>query len=54
MHGGKPIAYFSKALGMKAKSLSTYEKELMALLAAVQKWKHYLQGNTFVIMIILV
>jgi RNase H-like domain found in reverse transcriptase len=37
MHGGKPIAYFSKTLGMKAKSLSTYEKELMTLLAAVQK-----------------
>ncbi|KAL0299990.1 UNVERIFIED_CONTAM: Transposon Ty3-G Gag-Pol polyprotein [Sesamum angustifolium] len=29
--------------------LSTYEKEFLALLLAVTKWKHYLQGNHFVI-----
>lgn len=29
--------------------LSTYEKEFWALLRAVKRWKHYLQGHHFVI-----
>jgi Reverse transcriptase (RNA-dependent DNA polymerase)/RNase H-like domain found in reverse transcriptase/Retroviral aspartyl protease len=49
MQGRRPIAYLSKALGIKNQSLSTYEKELMTLLIAVQKWRHYLQANPFVI-----
>jgi RNase H-like domain found in reverse transcriptase len=49
MQGRKPIAYLSKALGMKNQHLSTYEKELPALLTAVQRWRHYLQGMPFVI-----
>jgi RNase H-like domain found in reverse transcriptase len=49
MQGGKVIAYFSKALGVKSQALSTYEKELLALVTAVQKWQHYFQGNSFVI-----
>lgn len=38
----RPIAYFSKALGVKAQTLAISEKELLALLNAVQR--HYLQG----------
>jgi RNase H-like domain found in reverse transcriptase/Reverse transcriptase (RNA-dependent DNA polymerase) len=49
MQEKRPIAYMSKALGTKNQALSTYEKELMALLAAVQKWRHYLQGKPFII-----
>lgn len=30
-------------------ALSIYEKEFLALLTAVEKWKHYLQGNHFII-----
>jgi RNase H-like domain found in reverse transcriptase len=37
MQGRRPIAYLSKALGIKNQSLSTYEEELMTLLIAVQK-----------------
>jgi RNase H-like domain found in reverse transcriptase len=37
MQEGRPIAYLSKALGMKNQLLSTYEKEYLALLTAVQK-----------------
>ncbi|KAL0324566.1 UNVERIFIED_CONTAM: Retrovirus-related Pol polyprotein from transposon [Sesamum calycinum] len=48
MQEGRLIAYLSKALAAKNMGLSTYEKEFLALLLAVTKWKHYLQGNHFV------
>jgi hypothetical protein len=49
MQEGKPIAFLSKALGEKHKSLSIYEKEFLALLMAVEKWRHYLQRQEFII-----
>jgi cytoskeleton-associated protein 5 len=45
-----PIAYLSKALGPRAQALSTYEKECLAILLAVNKWKHYLQHKEFTIL----
>ncbi|CAO2206554.1 unnamed protein product [Urochloa humidicola] len=44
------IAYLSKALGIKAQALSTYEKECLALIMAVTKWKSYLQHKEFTIL----
>jgi RNase H-like domain found in reverse transcriptase len=35
MQNKQPIAYLSKALGVKGQAMSTYEKELLALLTAV-------------------
>ena len=35
---GRPIAYFSKALGPKHQVLSIYEWEMLAIIAAVKKW----------------
>ncbi|KAJ1686917.1 hypothetical protein LUZ63_018307 [Rhynchospora breviuscula] len=49
MQGRRPLAYFSKALGIKNQGMSTYEKEFLAVVTAVQKWKHYLMGGHFVI-----
>ncbi|KAK4394518.1 hypothetical protein Sango_1606100 [Sesamum angolense] len=49
MQEGRPIAYLSKALATKNLGLSTYEKEFLALLLAVTKWKYYLQGHHFII-----
>ncbi|XP_026396413.1 uncharacterized protein LOC113291049 [Papaver somniferum] len=46
---GKPIAYFSKPLRPRARALSTYEKEFLAIVLAVQRWRHYLQGHKFII-----
>jgi len=39
MQEGHPIAYFSKALSLRHQALSTYEKELMAVVLAVEKWR---------------
>jgi hypothetical protein len=49
MQQGKPIAYFSKALGPKAMTLSIYEKEELATLEALRKWRHYFLGNKLLI-----
>jgi len=50
MQSGQPIAFLSKALGEKHKALSIYEKEFLALIVTVEKWKHYLQRQEFVIL----
>ncbi|KAL5803158.1 hypothetical protein ACOSQ4_031463 [Xanthoceras sorbifolium] len=44
----RPIAYFSHALQGKHLFLSTYEKEILALVLAVQKWRPYLLGRKFI------
>jgi transposase InsO family protein len=46
---GHPLAYISRALGPKSKGLSTYEKEYMAVILAVQQWRQYLQFAEFTI-----
>lgn len=49
MQEGRPIAYLSEALSPKNQVLSIYEREFMAVLMAIQKWKHYLQGHHFIL-----
>lgn len=46
---GHPIAYISKALGVTSRGLSTYEKEYLAILLAIDHWRSYLQHNEFII-----
>ena len=47
MQKGHPLAYLSKSLGPRSQGLSTYEKEYMAILTAVDQWKYYLQFGEF-------
>jgi hypothetical protein len=51
MQQGHPIAYVSKSFGPKMKGLSTYEKEYVFVLLAVEQWKFYLQLGEFIILI---
>ncbi|GJR51102.1 transposon ty3-G gag-pol polyprotein [Tanacetum coccineum] len=44
-----PIAYLSKSLAPKHQLLSTYEKEFLAVLLALEKWRGYLLDKHFVI-----
>ena len=37
MQKGHPVAFLSKGLGVKNRSLSTYDKECLAILMAVEK-----------------
>lgn len=48
MQQGRPIAYLSKALSGTTRFCSVYGCELMAVVLAVQKWRHYLLGRHFV------
>lgn len=45
-----PIAYMSKALGPRTRGLSTYEKECLAILLAIEHWRSYLQYAEFTIL----
>ncbi|XP_042950388.1 uncharacterized protein LOC122282508 [Carya illinoinensis] len=47
MQKGRPIAYLSQGLKGRSLMLSTYEKELLALVMAIRKWRHYLVGQHF-------
>lgn len=46
---GHPIAYYSKALGINNQKLSIYEKEFLAIMMAVDRWRQYLQRGPFLI-----
>lgn len=49
MQNQRPIAYFSQVLSSRSQNKSIDEKELMAIVLAVQKWRHYLLGRQFVV-----
>nr|XP_011468582.1 PREDICTED: uncharacterized protein LOC101308702 [Fragaria vesca subsp. vesca] len=48
--GGHPIAFMSKALAQRHLALSVYDKEMLAVVAAVQHWRPYLLGHHFQIL----
>ena len=45
----RPIAFHSQALHGKNLLLSTYEKEVLALVMAIHKLRHYLLGRKFLV-----
>jgi hypothetical protein len=48
-HNGHPVAFFSKALRVANQKLSTYDKEFLAVLMSVDKWRPYLLKKPFII-----
>jgi hypothetical protein len=49
MQRGKPLSFFSKSIDPKAAALSTYDKEAMAIIEALKKWKHYFAASSLII-----
>src|SRR5262249_57168422 len=45
----RPVAYFSEKLNGAKLNYSTYDKELYALVRALETWQHYLLPKEFVI-----
>lgn len=46
---GHPVAYYNKALSVANQQLSIYEKEFLAVIMAVDKWRQYLNRGLFII-----
>ena len=46
---GHAIAYKSRRLNDHEKNLGIYKKELLAILHALDTWKHYLLGTPFIL-----
>lgn len=44
---GHPIAFLRKALAPRHQALSVYDKEMLAIVFAVQHWRPYLVGHHF-------
>lgn len=49
MQEDRPLAFLSKALGVKNKQLSIYGKEFLALIMVVDRCRPYLQRSQFII-----
>lgn len=49
MQDHRPTAFLSKALNLRNQALSIYEREFLAVVIAVKKWRTYLQGHKFII-----
>jgi hypothetical protein len=47
LQAGHPVAFLSKALSSRNQTLSAYEKECLAILFAVDKWRPYMQHREF-------
>jgi len=50
MQHHRPVAFLSKALGPTHQHLSIYEKEFLALIMGIKKWRSYLQRQEFTIL----
>lgn len=46
---GRPISFCNKVLEPRHRDKSIYEKEYMALLSSIDKWRHYLPYRHFVV-----
>ena len=49
LQNGHPLAFISKPLGLKTQGLSTYEKEYLAIVIAIDQCRSYLQQAEFFI-----
>nr|MDZ8003588.1 RNase H-like domain-containing protein [Nostoc sp. DedSLP05] len=49
LQGKHPIAYESRKLNLRERAKSTYDKEMLAILHALAKWRQYLLGTKFIV-----
>jgi len=49
MQDGHPVSFLSKAFCPRNEAHTTYEKECLALVMAVDKWRSYLLGEEFIL-----
>jgi hypothetical protein len=49
MQGGHPIVFESRKLSQSERLYSIYDKEMLAIMHALTKFRQYLVGNKFVV-----
>nr|ADB85398.1 putative retrotransposon protein [Phyllostachys edulis] len=49
MQRGRPLAYFSRTLGVRAAAMSTYDREALAIIESLKRWRHYFLGTQLII-----
>jgi transposase InsO family protein len=49
MQQGKALAYYSSSLCPRNAALSVYEKEALAIIEALKRWRHYFLGSKLII-----
>src|SRR6266404_754636 len=47
-----PVAYISKSLSPAERNYDIYDKEMLAVIRALQQWRHYLEGATHPVQIL--
>ena len=47
--GEHPVAYESRKMNAAEGNYATHEKELLAVIHALRTWRHYLLGNSFIV-----
>ena len=47
--GLQPVAYESRKLNPAETRYSAYERELLGIVWAIGKWRHYLEGRHFIV-----
>ena len=45
----RPVAYFSEKMNETKRKYSTYDKDFYAIIQALNKWRHYLVPQEFVL-----
>ena len=45
----RPVAFFSEKLNDAKRKYSTYDKEFLAIVRALEHWRHYLVGGEFIL-----
>lgn len=48
---GQQLAYFNKGFSFPSRTKSTYDRQLLAFVLALQKWRNYLLGRHFLVKI---
>ena len=46
---GTPVAFYSKSLSSVEWNYEIYEKEILAIICALEEWRHFLEGATHLV-----
>jgi len=44
-----PVAFYSKSLSSVERNYEIYDKEMLAIIRALEEWRHFLEGATYLV-----